>query len=87
MENGWRGRIYQLTGQTPTSAFHRQLHSRSHQPKQHRPVWWNVKLVKKEQQFPQQNPQFYLVESFPSIFNRGSVNINQQYTIKSWPKL
>jgi len=30
--------------QTPTSAFHRQLHSRSHQPTQHRPVLEDVKM-------------------------------------------
>jgi hypothetical protein len=53
MRNGWRGRIYQLTGQTPTSAFTRQPHSRSHQPKQPRPVSGDVKLAMKEPQFPQ----------------------------------
>jgi hypothetical protein len=32
--------------QTPTTAFafHRQLHSRSHQPTKHRPVWGDVKV-------------------------------------------
>ena len=46
-EIGWRGRIYQLTdSDLLTTACNCQLHSRPHQPPQHRPVLGNVKGVK-----------------------------------------
>jgi hypothetical protein len=77
MENGWRGRIYQLTGQTPTSAFTRQPHSRSHQPKQHRPVSGDVKPARNNRNFLNKTRSLILLSHFhPYLIGVRQTSIN-----------